>query len=105
MPTNDEALFVPIDDIDILSIIQVEIKKIKSENDNISKRINEITLSMFDLEDDYNNKQTLLENYRRFESSIDLIDDIETKRNLITNFIEYFTYDSDTNEVGYKIRL
>lgn len=94
-----------IDDIDILSMIQVEIKKINSENDNITKKITEINLAMFDVEDEYNNKQILLDNYRLFENSIDLIDDIETKRNLITSFIEYFTYDSDTNEIGYKIRL
>lgn len=94
-----------IDDPDILSMIQVEIKKIKSENDTIIKKINELNLTMFDIEDEYNNKQMFLESYRRFERSIDLIDDVEAKRNLITNFIEYFTYDSDTNEIGYKIRL
>ena len=35
----------------------------------------------------------------------DLIDNIEDKRNLITSFIEYFTYDSDTKQIKFKIRL
>ena len=94
-----------IDDIDILSMIQTEIKKIKAENENINKRINEINLSMFDIEDEYKNQQILLESHKLFKDTIDLVKDIEAKRNLIMSFIEYFTYDSETNEVGYKIRL
>lgn len=94
-----------IDDIDVLSMIQTEIKKIKTENDNINKRINEINISMFDVEDEENKKQLLLESHKLFKNTIDLIEDVEAKRNLIMNFIEYFTYDSETNEVGYKLRL
>lgn len=94
-----------IDDIDVLSMIQTEIKKIKTENDNINKRINEINISMFDVEDEENKKQLLLESHKLFINTIDLIEDVEAKRNLIMNFIEYFTYDSETNEVGYKLRL
>ena len=94
-----------IDDIDILTIIQAEIKKIKSENENINKRINEINLSMFDSEDEYKNQQILLESHKLFKDTIDLVKDVETKRNLIMSFIEYFTYDSQTNEIGYKLRL
>ena len=94
-----------IDDIDVLSMIQTEIKKIKTENDNINKRINEINISMFDVEDEENKKQLLLESHKLFINTIDLIEDVEAKRNLIMSFIEYFTYDSETNEVGYKIRL
>lgn len=94
-----------LDDIDILSMIQTEIKKIKLENENINKRINEINISMFDVEDETNKKQIILESHELFKNSIDIIDDVEAKRNLIMNFIEYFTYDSETNEVGYKLRL
>ena len=94
-----------LDDIDILSMIQTEIKKIKLENENINKRINEINISMFDVEDETNKKQIILESHELFKNSIDIIDDVEAKRNLILNFIEYFTYDSETNEVGYKLRL
>ena len=94
-----------IDDIDVLSMIQTEIKKIKTKNDNINKRINEINISMFDVEDEENKKQLLLESHKLFKNTIDLIEDVEAKRNLIMNFIEYFTYDSETNEVGYKLRL
>ena len=94
-----------IDDIDILTIIQAEIKKIKSENENINKRINEINLSMFDSEDEYKNQQILLESHKLFKDTIDLVKDVEAKRNLIMSFIEYFTYDSQTNEIGYKLRL
>ena len=94
-----------IDDIDVLSMIQTEIKKIKTENDNINKRINEINISMFDVEDEENKKQLLLESHKLFKDTIDLVQDVEAKRNLIMNFIEYFTYDSETNEVGYKLRL
>ena len=94
-----------IDDIDVLSIIQTEIKNIKTENDNINKKINEINLSMFDVGDEENKKQILLESHKLFKDTIDLIEDIETKRNLIMNFIEYFTYNSETNEVRYKLRL
>ena len=94
-----------LDDIDILSMIQTEIKKIKLENENINKRINDINISMFDVEDETNKKQIILESHELFKNSIDIIDDVEAKRNLIMNFIEYFTYDSETNEVGYKIRL
>ena len=86
-------------------MIQTEIKKIKAENENINKRINEINLSMFDIEDEYKNQQILLESHKLFKDTIDLVKDIEAKRNLIMSFIEYFTYDSETNEVGYKIRL
>ncbi|WP_370773426.1 hypothetical protein [Clostridium sp.] len=39
-------------------MIQAEIKKTKSENDNINKKINEINLSMFDAEDEYNKSKT-----------------------------------------------
>ena len=35
-------------------MIQTEKKKIKTENDNINKRINEINISMFDVEDEEN---------------------------------------------------
>lgn len=94
-----------IDDIDILSMIQAEIKKTKCENDNINKKINEINLSMFNAEDEYKNQKLLLEGYKLFKDTIDLVDDVEVKRNLIMNFIEYFTYDSQTNEIGYKLRL
>lgn len=94
-----------IDDIDILSMIQAEIKKTKCENDNINKKINEINLSMFNAEDEYNNQKLLLEGHKLFKDTIDLVDDVEVKRNLIMNFIEYFTYDSQTNEIGYKLRL
>lgn len=94
-----------IDDIDILTIIQAEIKKIKSENENINKRINEINLSMFDSEDEYKNQQILLESHKLFKDTIDLVKDVEAKRNLIMSFIEYFTYDSQANEIGYKLRL
>lgn len=94
-----------IDDIDILSMIQAEIKKIKSENENINKRINEINLSMFDIEDEFKNQQMLLESHRIFKNTIDLIEDVESKRKLLMNFIEYFTYNSETNEIGYKLRL
>lgn len=94
-----------LDDIDILSMIQTEIKKIKLENENINKRINDINISMFDVEDETNKKQIILESHELFKNSIDIIDDVEAKRNLIMNFIEYFTYDSETNEVGYKLRL
>lgn len=94
-----------IDDIDILSMIQIEIKKIKTDNDNINKRINEINISMFDVEDEGDKKQLLLESHKLFKNTIDLVHDVEVKRNLIMNFIEYFTYDSQTNEIGYKLRL
>ena len=94
-----------IDDIDVLSIIQTEIKNIKTENDNINKKINEINLSMFDVGDEENKKQILLESHKLFKDTIDLIEDVEAKRNLIMNFIEYFTYNSETNEVRYKLRL
>lgn len=94
-----------IDDIEILAMIQTEIKKIKSENENINKKINEINLSMFDIEDEFRKEQILLESHKLFKDTIDLVQDVETKRNLIMNFIDYFTYDSETNEVGYKLRL
>ncbi|MBX9136640.1 MULTISPECIES: recombinase family protein [unclassified Clostridium] len=94
-----------LDDLDILSMIQKEIKNIKTENDNINKKINEINLSIFDVEDEGNKKQILLESHKIFKDTIDLIEDVEAKRNLIMNFIEYFTYNSETNEVGYKLRL
>lgn len=94
-----------IDDIEILSMIQAEIKKLKSENENINKKINEINLSMFDIEDESKKEQILLESHTLFKDTIDLVEDVEIKRNLITNFIEYFTYDSETNEIGYKLRL
>ena len=94
-----------IDDLDILSMIQTEIKKIKTQNDDINKRINEINISMFAIEDESNKKQILLEGHKIFKNTIDLVDDVEAKRNLIMNFSEYFTYDSKTNEIAYKIRL
>ena len=67
--------------------------------------INEINLSMFDSEDEYKNQQILLESHKLFKDTIDLVKDVEAKRNLIMSFIEYFTYDSQTNEIGYKLRL
>ena len=94
-----------LNDIDILSMLQTEIKKIKAENENINKRINEINLSMFDVEDEYKNQQILLQSHKLFKDTIDLVKDVEVKRNLIMSFIEYFTYNSETNEVGYKLRL
>ena len=94
-----------IDDIDILAIIQAEIKKIKSQNENINKRINEINFSMFDIEDEAKTKQMILDAHEQFKKFINIIDNVEDRRTLITNFIEYFTYDSTTNEIGYKLRL
>lgn len=94
-----------IDDFDILSIIQSEIKKLKAQNENINKKINEINLSMFDVEDETRTEQLLLESHELFKKSIDLIDNVEDKRNLISNFIEYFTYDSQTDKIEYKIKL
>ena len=94
-----------LNDIDILSMLQTEIKKIKAENENINKRINEINLSMFDVEDEYKNQQILLQSHKLFKDTIDLVKDVEVKRNIIMSFIEYFTYNSETNEVGYKLRL
>ena len=94
-----------IDDIDILSIIQSEIKKIKSENENIDKRINEINLSMFDVEDTLKKQKIFLECFDMYKKTIDFVDDVETKRKLIMNLVEYFIYDSETGTVEYKIRL
>lgn len=94
-----------IDDIEILSMIQSEIKKIKSENEDIDKKINQINLSMFDVEDVLTKQKLYIENLNTFKATIDLIEDVETKRKLIMNLIEYFTYDSEKNEVGYKARL
>lgn len=94
-----------IDDVEILAMIQTEIKKLKSENENINKKINEINFSMFDIEDESKKEQIILESHKLFKDTIDLVEDVEIKRNLIMNFIEYFTYDSKTNEVGYKLRL
>lgn len=79
--------------------------KLKSENENINKKINEINFSMFDIEDESKKEQIILESHKLFKDTIDLVEDVEIKRNLIMNFIEYFTYDSKTNEVGYKLRL
>ena len=47
----------------------------------------------------------ILESHELFKKTIDLIDNVEDKRNLITNFIEYFTYDSKTNKIEYKVKL
>ena len=54
---------------------------------------------------EYKNQKLLLEGHKLFKDTIDLVHDVEVKRNLIMNFIEYFTYDSQTNEIGYKLRL
>lgn len=86
-------------------MIQSEIKKIKSENEDIDKKINQINLSMFDVEDVLTKQKLYIENLNTFKATIDLIEDVETKRKLIMNLIEYFTYDSEKNEVGYKARL
>ena len=94
-----------IDDIEILAMIQAEIKNLKSQNETINKRINEINFSMFDIEDESKTEQLILESHELFKKTIDLIDNVEDKRNLITNFIEYFTYDSDTKQIKFKIRL
>lgn len=94
-----------IEDKDILEMIQQEIKNTKAENEAIGKKINEINLSMFDTEDEIKRKQMLLENHKIYKDTIDLIEDVEVKRNLIMNFIEYFTYDSTDGTIGYKLRL
>lgn len=94
-----------IEDKEILDMIQQEIKNTKAQNESIGKRISEINLSMFDAEDEIKRQQILLENHKLFKDTIDLIGEVEVKRKLIMNFIEYFTYDSTDGTVGYKLRL
>ena len=60
---------------------------------------------MFDVEDDLKKKKIFLESFEMYKRTIDFVDDVETKRRLISTLVEYFIYDSNTGTVEYKLRL
>ncbi|MGL5084283.1 MAG: recombinase family protein, partial [Clostridium sp.] len=94
-----------IDDLEILSMIQKEIKQIKIDNENINKSINDINLNTFNLEDEKENKLAFIESFNIFKTTIDFISDIGVKRNMIKTLVKEFTYNSLTKEIKFKIRL
>ncbi len=94
-----------LDDIDVLKAIQSEIKTLKNDNENIEKNINDLSIKSFIVEDETENKKAFIESLNLFKNTIDFIDDVEIKRNMIKNLVEYFTYNSDTKQIKFKIRL
>lgn len=94
-----------LDDMDILNTIQNEIKNLKTENETIEKNINDLSIKSFVVEDEKENKKALIENLNLFKKTIDFIDDIEVKRSMIKNLVEYFTYNSQTKQIKFKLRL
>ncbi|MDU1315280.1 MAG: recombinase family protein [Clostridium septicum] len=93
-----------LDDMDILNTIQNEIKNLKTENETIEKNINDLSIKSFVVEDEKENKKALIENLNLFKKTIDFIDDIEVKRSMIKNLVEYFTYNSQTKQIKFKLR-
>ena len=94
-----------LDDIDVIKAIQSEIKNLKNDNENIEKNINDLSIKSFIVEDESENKKAFIESLNLFKNTIDFIDDVEIKRNMIKNLVEYFTYNSDTKQIKFKIRL
>lgn len=94
-----------VDDVDIIKVIQDEIKKLKKDNETIEKNLNDLSIKSFIVEDEGENKKAFIESLNLFKKTIDFIDDTEIKRNMIKNLVEYFTYDSNTKQIKFKIRL
>lgn len=94
-----------LDDMDVLLTIQSEIKKLKADNETIEKNLNDLSIRSFVVEDETENKKAFTESLNLFKSTIDYIDDVEIKRNMIKSLIEYFTYNSETKKFNFKIRL
>ena len=94
-----------LDDIDVIITIQDEIKKLKNDNEIIEKSLNDLSIKSFVIENETENKKAFIESLNLFKRTIDYIDDIEIKRNMIKNLVEHFTYDSNTNQIKFKIRL
>ena len=94
-----------LDDIDVIKAIQCEIKNLKNDNENIEKNINDLSIKSFIVEDESENKKAFIESLNLFKNTIDFIDDVEIKRNMIKNLVEHFTYNSDTKQIKFKIRL
>lgn len=94
-----------LDDIDVLKVIQSEIKNLKKDNEVIEKSLNDLSIKSFIVEDEGENKKAFIESLNLFKKTINFIDDVEIKRSMIKNLVEYFTYDSDVNQIKFKIRL
>ncbi|MGL5086030.1 MAG: recombinase family protein [Clostridium sp.] len=94
-----------IDDLEILSMIQKEIKQIKSDNENIDKSINDLNLKAFNLEDEKENKIAFVESFNILKTTIDFVSDVEVKRNMIKTIVKEFSYNSLTKEIKFKLRL
>lgn len=93
------------DDLDTLTLIQSEIKKIQAENIILEKSLNDLTLTAYEIEDEEENKNAFIESLNKFKETIDIIEDIDVKRLLISNIVEYFTYNSETEQIDFKLRL
>lgn len=94
-----------IDDMDVLRIIQDEIKELKATNIEIEKKLNNLVIESFTIEDESKNRDDFIESLNLFKTTIDFIDDVSLKRSMIKNLVEYFTYNSETNQINFKIRL
>lgn len=94
-----------LDDIDVIKVIQTEIKNLKNDNEIIEKSINDLSIKSFVVEDERENKKAFIESLNLFKRTIDYIDDTEIKRNMIKNLVDHFTYNSDTKQIKFKIRL
>lgn len=94
-----------LDDMDVIKVIQTEIKNLKNDNEIIEKNINDLSIKSFVVEDESENKKAFIESLNLFKRTIDYIDDTEIKRNMIKNLVDHFTYNSDTKQIKFKIRL
>ncbi len=94
-----------LDDMDVIKLIQNEIKTLKNDNEIIEKSINDLYIKSFVVEDESENKKAFIESLNLFKRTIDYIDDTEIKRNMIKNLVDHFTYNSDTKQIKFKIRL
>uniref|UniRef100_UPI0025E8BBE6 zinc ribbon domain-containing protein n=1 Tax=uncultured Clostridium sp. TaxID=59620 RepID=UPI0025E8BBE6 len=94
-----------LDDINVIKVIQNEIKTLKNDTEIIEKSIYDLSIKSFIVEDETENKKAFIESLNLFKNTINFIDDIEIKRNMIKNLVEHFTYNSDTKQIQFKLRL
>lgn len=90
------------DDEDIIKIVKTEMKTIKSENDNINLRLNELKNSLDDANDDIEFFEDISNRVTHFKRFYDTADD-KGKKLLIQSLVENIVWYSDTDTLEINL--
>lgn len=91
---------VLIDDIDVVKVIQNNIKKVREEIESAEKEINEINEKQMEYKYENIGIEEIIKNREQFKELYYATDDIDLKRELIDSVVKFVTWDSDTCEVN-----